>query len=134
MIPSRPSRVFVSVALSLAVAGAATGCEILANFDRSKIPAEGGTEDAAAYDAQYPEAAEDSGAPGVDGGQDATVNDAGNDSTAPTDSPSDVTHAADSGDANVTDSNVGDTSAPDATDATAPEDSSTEDAASDDGG
>ena len=66
----------MAVGLALTLAAAANGCEIIANFDRSLIPSEGGVD--AAFDANFDAAApEDTGtdtsAPGVDSGFDAMV-------------------------------------------------------------
>jgi hypothetical protein len=129
MTPKRQIQAWTAVGLSLTLAAAANGCEIIANFDRSLIPSEGGVD--AAFDANFDAAApEDAGidstvpvdsSTGVDSGH----SDSGQDANV-ADSTATDTGAVDSNvaDTNVADTNVADTNAPD---------TSVEDA-SDDGG
>jgi hypothetical protein len=139
----RQTRALVAVLSALALAAAANGCEIIANFDTSLIPAEGGGDASYSldgYSAADVGTSEDTGiAPGPDSG---AQGDGAVDSTAPVDSSQGTDAAiADStapdtsvADSTASDTSVADTSAPDtnAPDTSAP-DTSVEDA-SDDGG
>lgn len=121
-----------SVALVLALAGAASGCEIIANFDRSKIDAGPTEEDAAAYDATYPEG--DGAQPPVEAGSGDAGSDASTTDSSANDSAANDSAVNDSGhiDASAADSSSTDSSAADSSDsATAADsaDTSTDDAA-----
>jgi hypothetical protein len=140
---NRPVRSRTALAVGLALLAAASGCEIIASFDRSLIPLDAG--DASYQDAPYsdggtapdvtsPDAGNPDGGPtpGADGGLDSSVVDSGAD--------------ANKGDASTVDAADGggpkDSGGPDSSDSTAPVDTgapdtgedSGEDAASDDGG
>jgi len=131
----------VALALGLSALVVAPGCEIIASFDRSKIDAGEEQEDAAPYDASYPD-----GSPGTDANPpEAGTNDAG-DASQPADGAIDSTvsdagdanvpdaNTADAADANTADTGVTDSSTPDANDANIPDaDDAALSEASDDG-
>jgi hypothetical protein len=119
----------VAAGLAVALAAAANGCEIIANFDRSLIPSEAGGDsgyegvDGSEGDAVAPaDASKDSTAsdtgPGVDGGVDSSHQDSGSDAS----------------DSNVADTNVHDTNAPDVTDSNVPDNNVPDADAGDDAG
>jgi hypothetical protein len=144
----RETRALVAVLSALALAAAANGCEIIANFDTSLIPAEGGGDASYSldgYSAADVGTSEDTGigtgpdsGPQGDGAVDSSIaadSSQGTDGTI-ADSTAADTSVADSkaSDTSVADTNAPDTNAPDtsAPDTSAP-DTSVEDA-SDDGG
>jgi hypothetical protein len=117
MTPKRSTRAVVAVLLALGLAAAANGCEIIANFDTSLIPAEGGADATYSLDGfGEPDGVtpEDTGSPpAADSGSggDTSLADAGGDSSAADSSSADTSTAADTGTA---DSSRADTStAPD---------------------
>jgi hypothetical protein len=114
------------VVVALVLAAAASGCEIIANFDRSLIPDEAGAD--APYEATYPDgaaldtsipitedgAAADTSIP-TDGGADSSLSDSSsNDGTVGDSTTADVIVAdVITADSNVADSNAADTNVPD---------------------
>ena len=143
MTPRRQTRAIVAVLLALGLAAAANGCEIIANFDTSLIPAEGGSDASYLLDGfTEPDGVtpEDTGSlPVADSGPggDTSLADAGTDSTPPNeghpDSGSVDTGTADTSVAETgpADTGAADTNAPD-TSPNAP-DTGVEDASDDAG-
>ena len=123
----------IAAAAACVTVVASSGCELLVDFDRSKIPQEGGLEDVTLGDA--PEGETSTADAGSDSGMDGTMpTDAAGDSVttgdsptsdgpSTTDSPSDVSQTDASADVSVTEAG-GD----------APVETSTQDAAAADGG
>jgi hypothetical protein len=146
MVRPNRSRASLAVALALGLAGFATvpGCEIITNFNRNLIDAGGTEEDAALFDAEYPDgspadanqppseaSANDSSQPG-DAGTDSAVADAGDAQTLDANVPDTSELDSNVPDTSVVDSNVPDTSdanVADANDASVPEGDASDDGA-----
>lgn len=86
-----PSKIKKALVLTIASSAFALGCELIVDFDRTKIPVEGAAE--AGTDATTP----DTGAP--DTGTDTGATDAGTDATDAATDAADASDAADDADA-----------------------------------